>query len=224
VLAFCEDIEAIEDDPLAAFARWLRYVYGDSVCFDPSYATAIERYSNPAWDQVGTQNGRRQWYFLQCTQVGAFLVADQYTWLPGTVDFAYHLQKCQDLFGVPFTYETVTDAFYTLRDEFSQLLTNVIYTNGNLDPMRYFGRLYDPTYSGVVINIDYAAHSADLSSISLNDPASIVEAKQTIVQYITRWAVDAEEVDPPETTPDVLPTGTSPDTPIDPTGTTPVFP
>lgn len=53
-----------------------------------------------------------------------------------------------------FTYETITDAFYTLRDEFTQVITNVLYTNGNIDPMRYFGRLYDRTNAGIVINID----------------------------------------------------------------------
>lgn len=116
-------MEAIEGNPLESLARWYTYVYGDGGCFDPSYETIVERYSNEAWDQIGTDNGSgcfyfsislnivkmffnlfsvgRQWLFLQCTQIGSFLVADQYTWLPGTVDFNFHLQKCEDLFGVP---------------------------------------------------------------------------------------------------------------------------
>lgn len=42
----------------------------------------------------------RQWYYLQCTQIGSFLLADQYTWLPGTVTLDYHLRKCADVFGI----------------------------------------------------------------------------------------------------------------------------
>ncbi|KAJ6646563.1 putative serine protease K12H4.7 [Pseudolycoriella hygida] len=197
VLDFCEDMEAIPGEPLASLARWFRYVYGDAVCFDPSYDTAIERYSNPEWDQEGTNNGRRQWYFAQCTQVGSFLVADNYTWLAGTVDIAYHLQKCEDLFGTPFPYERITNAFYTLRDEFSQRISNIVYTNGNLDPIRYLGRLYDPTYTGVVINIDFASKSADLTSISDDEPDSITDAKERIIDLITEWSLDEPPTEPP---------------------------
>jgi len=192
VQQFCRDMDAIPGDSLNSFARWLRYVYGDSQCFDPSYETLINLKSNPEWDQEGTTSGRRQWYFLQCTQVGSFLVADQYTWLAGTVDIWYHLEKCEDLFGVPFSYGTITDAFYALRDEYDQALQNVIYTNGNLDPLRYFGRTYDSTYAGIVLNIEFASKSADLHSISVNDPGSIYQAKEVIIEHLTRWSNTTE--------------------------------
>lgn len=63
VLEFCEDMQAVEGNPLESLARWYRYVYGDAECFDPSYATAIERYSNPEFDQVGTDNGSKYFKF-----------------------------------------------------------------------------------------------------------------------------------------------------------------
>ncbi len=50
-------MQAVDGQPLESLARWFRYVYGDAQCFDPSYATAVARYSNPEWDQVGTDNG-----------------------------------------------------------------------------------------------------------------------------------------------------------------------
>lgn len=59
MLDFCEDMQSVAGQPLDSLARWFRYVYGDAECFDPSYATAIERYSNPEWDQVGTNNGSK---------------------------------------------------------------------------------------------------------------------------------------------------------------------
>lgn len=59
VLEFCEDMSAVAGQPLDSLARWFRYVYGDAECFDPSYATAIERYSNIEFDQEGTNNGSK---------------------------------------------------------------------------------------------------------------------------------------------------------------------
>lgn len=59
VLDFCEDMQAVAGQPLDSLARWFRYVYGDAECFDPSYNTLLERYSNPEWDQVGTNNGSK---------------------------------------------------------------------------------------------------------------------------------------------------------------------
>jgi len=188
VRSFCTDLGAIPGDTLNSFARWLRYVYGDSECFDHSYDTMIERTSNSTWDSFGTVEGRRQWYYLQCTQIGAFLLADNNTWLPGVVSLDYHLEKCQDVFGIDIEYSTLSAAFNTLMQEYDQSISNAVYTNGYFDPFRYFGRLYDPTGSGHVVNMDFAAKSADLTSISLNDPVSIYDGKIAIREHILRWS------------------------------------
>lgn len=42
----------------------------------------------------------RQWYYLQCTQIGSFLLADDYTWISGQISIDFHLQKCRDVFGI----------------------------------------------------------------------------------------------------------------------------
>lgn len=186
VRAFCSDLAFIPGDALNSFARWIRYVYGDGECFDHSYDSMIELTSNSTWGSwIG---GRRQWYYLQCTQMGSFLLADTNTWLPGVVTLDFHLQKCADVFGVDIDLPTLSSAFHSMLDEYNQAITNVVYTNGYLDPFRYFGRLYDTTGAGIVINMDYAAHSADLRSQSLNDPLSIYEAKGRIRDLVLRWS------------------------------------
>lgn len=188
VRSFCTDLYAIPGDPLNSLARWLRYVYGDEECFDHSYSSMIENTSNSTWGSFGTIEGRRQWYYLQCTQIGAFLLADTNTWLPGVVTLEYHLAKCGDVFGVDFEYDTLHGAFHTLIQEYDQAISNAIYTNGYFDPFRYFGRLYDPTDAGNVINMDFAAQSADLASLSLNDPQSIYVGKTAVREHILRWS------------------------------------
>lgn len=188
VRTFCHDMAAIPGDPLNSFARWVRYVYGDQECFDHSYATMIENTSNSTWGSFGTAEGRRQWYYLQCTQIGAFLLADNNTWLPGVVTLDYHLEKCGDVFGVDFEYSTLSSAFNTLMQEYNQAISNVVYTNGFFDPFRYFGRLYDTSGLGTVVNMDFAAMSADLRSLSVNDPTSIYEGKEQVIELVTRWS------------------------------------
>lgn len=206
VRAFCNDMAAIPGDPLNSFARWVRYVYGDQECFDHSYETMIENTSNSTWGSFGTVEGRRQWYYLQCTQIGAFLLADNNTWLPGVVTLNYHLEKCGDVFGADFEYATLSGAFNTLMQEYNQAISNVVYTNGYFDPFRYFGRLYDTSGLGTVVNMDFAAMSADLTSLSTNDPTSIYEGKERVRELVLRWS----DLNPPPP-----PTGTLPP----PTGT-----
>jgi hypothetical protein len=188
VRSFCNDMNAIPGDPLNSFARWVRYVYGDAECFDHTYDTMIENTSNSTWGSIGTAEGRRQWYYLQCTQIGAFLLADENTWLPGVVTLDYHLQKCADVFGVDFEYATLNSAFHTIMQEYNQAISNVVYTNGFFDPFRYFGRLYDTTGLGTVVNMDFAAMSADLSSLSTNDPISIYEGKERVRALVEGWS------------------------------------
>jgi serine protease 16 len=188
VRSFCTDLNSIPGDALNSLARWLRYVYGDAECFDHSYNTLIENTSNITWGSFGTVEGRRQWYYLQCTQIGSFLLADEYTWIAGHVTFDYHLRKCGEVFGFQFSEETLTGAFNTLVQEFDQTITNVVYSNGFLDPFRYFGRIYDTTGAGRAVNMDFASQSADLRSISPADIISIYEGKTAIRDLILGWS------------------------------------
>lgn len=55
--AFCAALNAVPQDPLNSLARWLRYVYGDSECFDHSYNSNIEASSNTTWGSAGTVEG-----------------------------------------------------------------------------------------------------------------------------------------------------------------------
>lgn len=89
-----------EGDALNSFARWKSYVYGhDLQCFDHRYENLIERHAVTEFGEPSTLSGRRQFYYLQCTQLGLFSIMDDLTWLPARLDIAYHLQKCNDIFG-----------------------------------------------------------------------------------------------------------------------------
>lgn len=112
-------MEAIPGDAYNSFVRWVDYTYGTPQCFDPSFEGMVQRASNIEWDTEGTTTGSklnlmlmyilhfikrfmslgRQWYYSQCTQIGSFLIADEFSWLPGRISVLYHMEKCQRVFG-----------------------------------------------------------------------------------------------------------------------------
>lgn len=97
---FCSDLEVPAIDALSAFARWKLYVFGQNIeCFDHSYESLVERSAVTEFGQPGTLSGLRQFYYLQCTQLGLFSITDELSWLPNKVGYFYHFQKCTDIFG-----------------------------------------------------------------------------------------------------------------------------
>jgi len=187
---FCLNMRAILADPLNSFARWVVHVYGDGSCYDHTFENVVNRSSNIEWDQEGTETGQRQKYYLQCTQLGGFSVADEYTWIPQDVSLDYHINKCSEVFGVPFNATVLAEAVHELYEEFEHSINNTLYTNGNIDIWRFFSRIYDE--EGETINIDYQAKSADLPSLHLNDPYALYEAKREIDSLIREWSVRPE--------------------------------
>lgn len=59
----------------------------------------VARSAVTAFGEPGTISGRRQLYYLQCTQLGLFSITDDLTWLPNNLGIEYHLEKCNDIFG-----------------------------------------------------------------------------------------------------------------------------
>lgn len=116
---FCMNMRAILSDPLHSFARWIVHVYGDGSCFDHRFSALVGRADESEWGTYSTNTGRkypihwmkcfvnlivsndaeRQQYYLQCTQLGGFPIADRYTWIPQNVTLAHHLRKCNEIFG-----------------------------------------------------------------------------------------------------------------------------
>ncbi|KAJ6646561.1 Dipeptidyl peptidase 2 [Pseudolycoriella hygida] len=184
---FCLNMRAILADPLHSFARWIVHEYGDGSCFDHRFSALVDRHNDTEWGSYGTNTGQRQQYYLQCTQLGGFAVADRYTWIPQNVSLGHHLRKCNEIFGREFDEATLNSAVRTLHTEFEHSIEDTLYTNGNIDPSRFFGRLYED--KGISINIDYHSKSSDLGSLHLNDPYPLYEAKRQIDGLVREWSI-----------------------------------
>lgn len=102
-----------------------------------------------------------------------------YTWNATAVR-----ERCQQQFGItPDFYRTIMlyggDSFDTA--------TNIIFSNGELDPWSALGVLEPPSDGVVVLKIPGAAHHADLRFARPSDPPELVRARQIEKAYIRRW-------------------------------------
>lgn len=63
---------------LDAFARWFVDDFNTNLeCLNYNNIAVLERYQNVAWDTVSTIAGRRQSFWIQCTQTGQFPIANE---------------------------------------------------------------------------------------------------------------------------------------------------
>lgn len=144
-------------DPLNSFAFWKNHVYGhDLECFDYKYENVIERLSNTELSSENNQYGSRQWYYLTCTQLGLFPISDDTTWLPNRLFPEYHQQKCEHILGEEYSRGELTPAIIHLINQFGSLrqrITNVVYTNGEIDPWLHNGMMFTRDLNSETIQI-----------------------------------------------------------------------
>ncbi|CAF1000335.1 unnamed protein product, partial [Didymodactylos carnosus] len=69
--------------------------------------------------------------------------------------------------------------------------SNIIFTNGNLDPWSSGGVLTPISDQLPSLIIDGGAHHLDLRSANVNDPPSVVKTRQTIVALIEKYLSEA---------------------------------
>lgn len=190
---FCQDMGHEGIDALNSFARWKNHVYGhDLECFDYSYETLIQRNGDTSPDAPAAISGRRQFYYLQCTQLGMFSVTDETTWLPNVLSAEFHLNRCQQLFGDNYQPIALQPALRSLTVEFGALdqrITNILYTNGAIDPWLHSGMLYTRDQNATALLIEGYSKSADLGSLSSYDSTSLNAAKLAIQEQIMRWSI-----------------------------------
>lgn len=66
-------------------------------------------------------------------------------------------------------------------------LSNVIFSNGVIDPWHSGGVLTAPNANVTSLYIDNAAHHLDLRSPNAEDPASVTAARATETAVIAQW-------------------------------------
>lgn len=146
---------------------------GSTICYDTS---------NPDGPDLSVE----QWDFQCCTELVipscSDNVNDMFSVSPW--DFHNYTTECQQWFNVtPEAYKDVVA--FGGRDISS--LSNIIFSNGLLDPWHGGGILQSLSNSLVAIVIPDAAHHLDLRYPDSADPISVVNARQQEKSLIAEW-------------------------------------
>jgi pimeloyl-ACP methyl ester carboxylesterase len=145
---------------------------GNRPCLDP----AVDQ---PDW---GTGDG---WPYLACTEL-YFPMGQRGMWNPNTTaDIAGYVAGCKQQFNVTTRVNWAATEFGGLA--FGSGVSNIIFSNGLLDPWHPVGVLKSlgPTLPAIVI--PESAHHLDLRGPHPQDPIYVQRARVTEQKYITQW-------------------------------------
>ncbi|KAK9812902.1 hypothetical protein WJX72_005519 [[Myrmecia] bisecta] len=133
----------------------------------------------------------KTWLYLWCTeqmpQEMPYFPANgrnDMFWDQGPFNKSRIEAECLDTFGVAPRYSWAEIEF-GLTDYSAS--SNIVFSNGELDPWHTGGVLHDVSETVVALVIPDAAHHLDLMFSHPDDPPAVVEARKTEVQHIERW-------------------------------------
>ncbi|KAL9973435.1 hypothetical protein ACROYT_G019896 [Oculina patagonica] len=175
--------DTLEDDKLLeAIARAVGVYYnnsGHAKCFNTS-------------QQAVSFLGDEGWYFQACTEMVMPLcsngVNDMFT--ESKWDFKDYAKDCQKSRGVtPLEYWA--EIMYGGKK--IKAHSNIVFSNGALDPWAAGGVTQNLTESLVAVLIEDGAHHLDLRHKNPLDPPSVVRARNIEKHYIAQWIKEYNE-------------------------------
>jgi len=99
-----------------------------------------------------------------------------------------HTKYCQDKYGTTPDYGWAFRTFGGLHPakDFADY-TNIVFTNGELDPWRGGGYLKNETSNLIAIRMDKSAHHLDLRAPNAADPPEVISGRAVEKAYISKW-------------------------------------
>jgi len=151
-------------------------------------SSSCNAFSQTEWIKLSSlpiPNSNRAWFWQKCTEFGFFKPSYEGTsifW--GDIPVDPMLGWCEQIFGVPGLVPDTewTNTFYGGYD---LKATNVLFTNGLLDPWHNLS-INEATNDGNVQAVTYqAGHCATMDLPYPDDPPSLVIARQEIDDFLT---------------------------------------
>ncbi|XP_066521849.1 lysosomal Pro-X carboxypeptidase [Hoplias malabaricus] len=137
--------------------------------------------------QTATGNlGIRGWFYQACTEMVMPMCTDgvQDMFEPQQWDFQAFSDECYDLFGVR-PREYWAGMLYGGKNISSH--SNIVFSNGGLDPWMSGGVTKDLSDTLVAIVIPDGAHHLDLRYNNEYDPQTVIQARANEVEYFKLW-------------------------------------
>lgn len=113
--------------------------------------------------------------------------------LPEAFDYDAYTLSCQTDYGLTPYYTWALDQFggYKMEKDFLAV-TNIVYSNGDLDPWMPGGMNSNVTAdgSGIALMIEGAAHHLDLRLPNELDPATVTSGRGVEMMNIKQWIAE----------------------------------
>ncbi|EDV27532.1 uncharacterized protein TRIADDRAFT_21030 [Trichoplax adhaerens] len=168
--------------PIQGMAKAMKLFYGSKKCHD-----IYKQYVHCA-DPTGCGTGASAipWDYQACTEILLPGSTNNKTDMFPPIPFTSKIRKqyCLKKYGVTPRPNWVATQFWANRLKGA---SNIIFSNGNLDPWKNGGILKSPSSSLVAIQIPHGAHHLDLRGKNKNDPASVIKARKMEAKLIKKW-------------------------------------
>lgn len=132
------------------------------------------------------------WDFQACTEIILPAGSDNVTDMFPILQFTLQQRDtyCQNRWGVVPRNAWMATHFFTTG---LKGVSNIVFSNGNLDPWMGGGITTNISSNLVAVVIDGGAHHLDLRGSNAADPPSVVVARIQEAQYISKWIKQAKK-------------------------------
>ncbi|XP_055851394.1 lysosomal Pro-X carboxypeptidase-like isoform X2 [Episyrphus balteatus] len=158
---------------------------------------ALDVYANPKGEKkcfefpkrrLMQESDQKAWSFQRCTELitGMCEGTNNNMFPPDNNNLQEEIKGCKSTYDLP-----VERYVNRIRDHFGveklKTATNIIFSNGLLDPWSAAGVLRTPNDESIVINIPEGAHHIDLRYSNPLDPPSVTQAREVEELYLKKW-------------------------------------
>ncbi|XP_063981029.1 lysosomal Pro-X carboxypeptidase-like [Diachasmimorpha longicaudata] len=135
----------------------------------------------------------QQWTYQVCTELVINLCTDgvRDMFNPEPFNFEEFSEDCQKKFGVT-PQPGLACKIYGCSD--FNAASNIVFSNGLLDPWHVGGVLRNVSDSVIAVIIPEAAHQFDLAGSHPQDPKSVIEARNIHKTFISKWIEEYREM------------------------------
>lgn len=116
--------------------------------------------------------------------------------IPIVIDYDANTAMCQEDYGLTPDYDWALRYFggFNITRDFASL-TNIVFSNGELDPWRAGGLNYNVSLDGsaIAVYIEGGAHHLDLRPPNDMDPASLTTARAIEMTNIKKWISEYQD-------------------------------
>ncbi|XP_039758286.1 putative serine protease K12H4.7 [Pararge aegeria] len=131
------------------------------------------------------------WLYQTCNEFGYYqTTSSEEQPFTKNIPLEFYTKMCLKLFGPDFDEARVNDGVAEVNDLYGALkpnVTNVVFTNGDLDPWSTLGILEDLSYSAPAVVIPRSSHCRDLFSNRKGDIEELKEARKHVKYLIKKW-------------------------------------